>query len=944
MARTYVVIDIETTGLNPERDAIIEIGAVRFCGSEVLETWSTLVNPRRDLPAKIRHLTGITQEELNQAPSLFSVAKTLMAFVGTHPIIGHNIAFDMRFLNRHGLFVNHPTLDTFELASIIMPEASRYSLGLLAEMLDIAQEQHHRALSDAMATKELFLALRERAAKIDLGLIREINRAAMGTNWSLREFFQEVEQESIHTALSAPRRRSPAGDTDEDALGPLFGSAPREEALRPADVCTPVDTEALVQMISPGGTFAQQFPGYEYRPQQAEMLAAVAEAFNTGQQLLVEAGTGTGKSVAYLLPAIHFAYQNSQHVVISTNTINLQDQLYHKDIPDLQRMLDIPFKSTLLKGRSNYLCMRRLAAMRRGGNLSVDQVRVLAKILYWLSQTETGDRAEVVLLPSEMSAWTQVQAEAETCLSDRCPYRQRGRCFLYRARHRAEASHIIVINHALLLSDMVTDNNVLPDYRYLIIDEAHHLEDQATDQLGFEVDQGHLQRFLGDLSRLDAPGHYVGFLPQVMSALHESKAPRAVVQELAEQLDTLYEQVERAQNAVRDLFAELSIFLDNFRQQASPNYDLLIRLTSAIRYQPDWSNVEVLWENLARPLGKVEAGLEQFYAGLQGLEDAEVPHYEEHLQEVQARLAQLREFASQLEAILTNPSSDGIYWAQVRVQDGTIVLHVAPLHVAPLLAERLFSRKECVILTSATLRSGNSFDYIRERLGLPDADELHVGSPFDYKSSTLVYIPTDMPEPGQPNYQRAVERTLVQLCRATKGRDLVLFTSNSQLQNTYRAINSELEEDGIVVYAQGVDGARRQILDNFKTTPQSVLLGTRSFWEGVDVVGEALSCLVVVRLPFAVPTDPVFAARSETFDEPFSQYAVPEAILRFRQGFGRLIRSTTDRGVVVLLDKRVLSKFYGSLFLKSLPECTVRQGSLQDLPTAAVRWIERARS
>lgn len=942
MARTYVVIDIETTGLNPERDAIIEIGAVRFCGSEVLETWSTLVNPRRDLPAKIRHLTGITQEELNQAPSLFSVAKTLMAFVGMHPIIGHNIGFDMRFLNRHGLFVNHPTLDTFELASIIMPEASRYSLGLLAEMLDIEQERHHRALADAMATKDLFLALQERAARIDLSLIREINRAATGTNWSLREFFQEVEQESIHTALSAPRRRSPAGDTEEDALGPLFGSTPREEALRPADVCTPVDTEALVQMISPGGIFARQFPGYEYRPQQAEMLAAVAEAFNTGQQLLVEAGTGTGKSVAYLLPAIHFAHLNSQRVVISTNTINLQDQLYDKDIPDLQRMLDISFKSTLLKGRSNYVCMRRLAAFRRSGNLSVDQVRVLAKILYWLSQTETGDRAEIVLLPSEMSAWSQVQAEAETCLSDRCPYRQRGYCFLYRARHRAEASHIIVINHALLLSDMVTDNNVLPDYRYLIIDEAHHLEDQATDQLGFEVDQAHLQRFLGDLSRTESPGHYIGFLPQVMSALHESKAPRTIVQGLAAQLDALYEQVERAQSAVRDLFAELSIFLDNFRQQASPSYDLLVRLTSAIRYQPDWSNVEMLWENLSRPLGKVEAGLEQFYAELQGMDDAEIPHYEEHLQEVQARLAQLREFASQLEAILTNPSSDGIYWAQVRVQDGTIVLHVAPLHVAPLLAERLFARKECVILTSATLRSGNSFDYIRERLGLPDADELHVGSPFDYKSSTLVYIPTDMPEPGQPNYQRAVERTLVQLCRATKGRDLVLFTSNSQLQNTYRAISGELEEEGIVVYAQGVDGARRQLLDNFKTTPRSVLLGTRSFWEGVDVVGEALSCLVVVRLPFAVPTDPVFAARSETFDEPFAQYAVPEAILRFRQGFGRLIRSTTDRGVVVLLDKRVLSKFYGSLFLKSLPECTVRQGSLRDLPAAAARWIERA--
>jgi len=945
VAQTYIALDIETTGLNPDRDAIIEIGAVKFSGSQVLDTWSSLVNPRRELPYKIRHLTGITQKEVDAAPSLANVAKPLLNFVGAHTVIGHNVPFDIKFLNKQGLLLAHPTIDTFELASILLPETPRYSLGLLAERLKIEQEAQHRALADAMTTKSLFLALLERALAMDLNLIREINRAAAQTIWALRDFFRDVERERARTAFTGTAKRLPQErqGTGDDALSWMFAQAPKEESLEPARELEPVDTAALAAMLSPDGLFSQRFPGYEYRPQQVEMLEGVGEAFNLGEHLLVEAGTGTGKSVAYLLPAIYFACQNGEHVVISTNTINLQDQLYTKDIPDLQKILPFSFKATLLKGRSNYICLRRLAAFRRSGSYTVDQVRVLAKVLAWLPKTTSGDRAEMVLIPSETSVWSQVQAEAETCLADRCPYRQKGQCFLYRARHKAEAAHLIVVNHALLLSDMVTENRVLPEYHYLVIDEAHHLEDRATEQLGFAVDQSQLQRFLGDLSRPEGIGVYVGFLHEIAAHLRQGSVPQAVQQEISSCLESLHEQVERAQLSLKNLFSELAIFLDNFRQrplEGADSYDLLVRLTRATRSQPDWSNVEVLWENVARPWRKIAQGLEQIYKGLQDMEELQIPRYEDLLQEILARLTQVRELDTQLEAILTNPSSTAIYWAQVRTQDGTIVLHAVPLHVAPLLQENLFQRKKCIILTSATLCSGEDFSYIRERLGLEDADEKWVGSPFDFKSSTLLYVPVDIPEPGEANYQRFVERTLVQLCRATKGRALVLFTSNSQLQNTYRAISPQLEEEDIIVYAQGIDGARRQLLDNFKSTPRSVLLGTRSFWEGVDVVGEALSCLVVVRLPFSVPSDPIFAARSETFDEPFSQYAVPEAVLRFRQGFGRLIRSPTDRGVVVILDKRGPSKFYGPTFLRSLPDCTTRQGPLKDLPAAAARWID----
>jgi Rad3-related DNA helicase len=260
--------------------------------------------------------------------------------------------------------------------------------------------------------------------------------------------------------------------------------------------------------------------------------------------------------------------------------------------------------------------------------------------------------------------------------------------------------------------------------------------------------------------------------------------------------------------------------------------------------------------------------------------------------------------------------------------------------VGELVQKHLFAPKECVILTSATLRTDAHFDYIRERLNAWEAEELAVGSPFDYARSTLLYLPTDIPEPRQPYYQKAVEQALIELCQATEGRTLVLFTSYSQLRNTARTITRPLEEHGIVIYQQGDGSSRRQLLENFKTTPQAVLLGTRSFWEGIDVAGEALSCLVIARLPFSVPTDPIVAARSETFDDPFNHYSVPESILRFRQGFGRLIRSKTDRGVVVVLDKRLLNKSYGQAFLNSLPACTVRKGPVSNLPAEAARWLK----
>ncbi|MFH1084526.1 MAG: helicase C-terminal domain-containing protein, partial [Chloroflexota bacterium] len=313
---------------------------------------------------------------------------------------------------------------------------------------------------------------------------------------------------------------------------------------------------------------------------------------------------------------------------------------------------------------------------------------------------------------------------------------------------------------------------------------------------------------------------------------------------------------------------------------------------------------------------------------------------DEMAQEVRAYLLRGQEIWSNLNHILFEPDANGIYWFNVAARTGEIALQSAPLHIGPLLQERLFNNVDCVVLTSATLRTENSFAYIASRLGMEDPNELALDSPFDLKSAVLLYVPKDIPEPNQPYHQRTVEQALVELVKATEGRALVLFTSNSQLHATYRAVQRDLEDEGIVVFAQGIDGSRRQLLDNFRSTPKSVLMGTRSFWEGVDVMGQALSCLVIVKLPFAVPTDPIYAARAETFDDSFNQFYLPDAILRFRQGFGRLIRSRDDYGIIVLLDPRILTRPYGKTILRSLPPCTARQGLLASLPTVARNWLD----
>jgi len=928
---SIVALDIETTGLDPDKEAVIEIGAVRFKDHRVEGEWSSLLHPGRRIPPFITQLTGITDQMVLNAPSISEVLPDLVNFVGDAPILGHNVRFDLSFLRKQGLFRNNTLLDTYEVASVLIPNAGRYGLGALAQALSVPFPATHRALDDAQATRGVYLRLYEEALNLPLPLLAEIIRLGenveWGGYWPLRWALRSRTKEVVSSQ-----------SVRHGYTGPLFEVKTGKPAppLQAVEEPGSLDIEEVSAILEPGGVFSHHFPQFEYRTQQVEMLRSVTNALNEGRHLLVEAGTGTGKSMAYLIPAALWSIQNNRRVVISTNTINLQDQLINKDIPDLRKALGIDIRATVLKGRANYLCPRRLESLRRRGPENPDEMRILGKVLVWLQGTHTGDRAEINLNgPVERQVWMRVSAEDEGCTTENCLKRTGGACPFYQARMSAQSAHILVVNHALLLSDVATGNRVLPEYEYLIIDEGHHMEDATTNALSYHATLSEIDRILKILG-----GPSGGTLGWLLSATQDVLLPGDHAQ-LNQQVQHATDLAFRFENLVRRFFTSIDQFLEEQREGRAINqYAHQVRILPATRAQPAWFEVEKAWDEVILTLEPLLETITQLAQGIAEIQEVLAEEDEELYSSLVTLLRSLSELKDNVNALVFEPSSEQIYWAELQSKSYQPSLHAAPLHIGSLMERYLWNEKVSVILTSATLTAAGEFDYLRGRLNAADAYDLALGSPFDFETSALLYLVSDIPEPSDRNgHQRAIENGLIRLCRATGGRTLVLFTSYEQLKRTSQSISSILAKDDILVYEQGEGASPHTLLETFRSTERAVLLGTRAFWEGVDVPGQALSVLVIAKLPFDVPSDPIVAARAESFEDPFYQYSIPEAILRFRQGFGRLIRTQFDHGVVAVFDRRLLSKTYGKLFLSSLPNCTVKMGTLAELPGAAEKWL-----
>ncbi len=920
----WIAIDLETTGLDFDKDTIIEIGAVKFQGTEILDTFQTFVNPERNLSTFIKEFTGITQEQVNDAPTFDLILNELVAFLGNAPIIGHNVAFDVRFLEKTGMPITNPKCDTWDMVFVLHPTWPEYSLSRLSNRIGLTHDRPHRALDDAIATKELFLKLAKDASELDIYTLSAMLQLADKSPWVLSYFLRGV-QSSLNVTEIVEKTDRSLDDLD------IGGRLLRESPLHSDGEEEPVDVELISSLLGEDSPLVKILDGFDYRTQQQEMAMAVTESINDGGRLIAEAGTGVGKSLAYLLPAALYALKNHKRVVISTNTINLQEQLVKKDIP---LVLDVIkemgheelgiLKYGLLKGRANYLCLRRYESYRNSQNLNEDEARLLAKLAVWLKKTRSGDRTEINLGGRNTAApWDRLSAQGATqCLSFGGP------CFLRASRERAAASNLIVVNHALLLSDVMSSGTLIPDYDVLIVDEAHHLEEEATKHMGFSLTQAtveeHIQSLVGsDTSLLNT-------VSRLVTNSNISQGRKTSIDKVTSSGMSLMPRLRERTAAV---FGSISKFV---KEGTSSEF----RITSGVRSGQEWTDAELLWEELDIILAELNGLLDTLEIALEGLENSDVSDYELWRLEL-ASIGQVNaDIRERLKEFIPNPSRENIYWVKLSGRNQDLSLNAAPLHIGGMLDEMLFSQKKSVVLTSATLSTDGGFGHIAERTGFSDSDELLVGSPFDYPRSALICVPSDMPDPNSADYQSALTDAIADATLAAEGHSMALFTSYASLRRTATSLRQKFAATGITVLAQGSDGSPQQIIRRFIENPRSVILGTSSFWEGVDLAGDVLKVLMVARLPFSVPTDPVFSARSELYDNAFMEYSVPQAILRLRQGFGRLIRTKQDRGVAILLDGRLSSRRYGKSFLNSLPPGTIKSCKLEELNSEIVGWLD----
>lgn len=932
MSQKMVVIDLETTGNSPKKgDRIIQIGAVMIEDGRITRQFSSLTNPMQEIPVFIEELTGITSSMVKDAPLFAEIAPEVLNMLKDAYFVAHNVLFDLSFLQEELLAAGFdgfygPVLDTVEMARILYPTADSFKLTDLAVKQNLRHDRPHQADSDAYVTAELLLIMLDVMNELPHVTLKELEKLSQGLKSDLHLLFDE--------ALNLKEK------TIE--ILPNYIEVYRGIALKkviPIPIASQMTVDYPWTVEEKQLLLKKVFPEFESRQGQFEMMDLIYEAFSRGEHALIEAGTGVGKSLGYLIPAAILALKNNESVIISTFTTQLQEQLLSNDIPKLLAMFGFKVRTALIKGGNHYLSLARFEQSLRETEENYDTTLMKMQILVWLTNTETGDFDELNLSSGGMLFWNKVKNDRSVFLQTK-PWDHYD--FYNRAIQKAKEADILITNHSMLMSNLVAANGSLPDYNYVILDEGHQFEKAAGKYFGLSLDYMAVRLLLNQLGQFDQQ-HLFSKLGAIFNKIgHSDHAiglhPFEINQLIA---DLGYE--------TEEMFKLVAVYAKKTTKTKTAGSKIRSRL-DVDENNRIWTALKTAAERfyfLIKDLGNALDHVIEVAAGNKTNLSREQQALLEEIVQVRAELATIGQSAK---ALFIDESNKYVRWieADLRALQNATTIYARPVYVADYLADKFFAKKRSVIITSATLAVNNSFEFIKKELGLETAMiEKQIASPFCYNSQIQLIVPNDLPEiksVSDDEYVASITEHIISIAEATKGRMLILFTSHDMLKKTYELIKESGLLQEFVLIAQGITaGSRTRLTRNFKRFDKAILFGTSSFWEGVDIPGEDLSCLIIVRLPFSPPDEPVTAAKlaliKENGGNPFTELSLPEAILRFKQGFGRLIRTSSDRGMVFIFDRRVLTTSYGKSFLSSIPDVNVKKGSINEIIHYIYDWL-----
>ncbi|RKY51036.1 MAG: hypothetical protein DRP86_02575 [Candidatus Neomarinimicrobiota bacterium] len=930
----FVAFDVETTGLEPESCDVIQFSASVFELGKFKETRSFFCKPRGEIPEFIRQLTRITDEMVQDEKPFPQRIDEVLDIFGDSPIVGHNIKFDLAFLVPHlkEPFTN-PVVDTVELSRIFLYYLPDRKLESLAAHFNLQTEGAHRADVDTENTGELFLRLLDIMVYYDYPVYDQLATIAAPlaqtpNTWLYQRFL------SVYQARGRIREEklSPLHPVPENALGEFKKGADEFNEDREDATLQKVNPRDIQDVFGMNGILSRKLKGYELRPGQIRFASDIVTALNKGNSLVGEAGTGVGKSLAYLIPAIKWVRKNRDanfSVVVSSNTKALQEQLFGKEIPFIQKEIDPDFTATLLKGRKNYICLTRWEQFYQNLDGAVDifdRGNVLPLIV-WLRETQTGDIEENSGFRASRytTIWSKICSETGYCTTKRCS--DKGGCYLGKIRWKSQKADLVVVNHSLLLSDAASDNQVLPDHPILVIDEAHNLTKSAYKYFAVEVGPWIIDQVLEAFFRQGRDNF--GLLVLLNRKINKLSISESLKNSLLKRISAFEEETLKLQRESRQFFTRFLDFVNENIRSMNQRYIL------KSRYKPhqnpfEHTGLDKSRDDLLKRYEKIIPDFQNFRDTLEKFPLKERLPMSALLDDFDTSLKSLEELKQNLETVLIPEHDDWVYWYEVPVdpKNFNIGLYAVPLAVDAYIYERILRRKHSVIATSATLTIAGSFEYFNKTTGFSRFDPARLmcrvyESPFDYASQCAVYVPTFLGDPGHVKFEENVAGLLNEIAARFQPGMLVLATSYYSIKQLSERMHIPYKEENVPLIYQAGSASRSALLNRFRESGNATLIGTESFWEGVDIPGDALEMLVMLKLPFAVPSEPIVEAITEKMKEsgknPFLEYSVPEAVIKFKQGFGRLIRSRRDTGVALFLDNRLSFKRYGRIFMDSLP-------------------------